>query len=106
MEHLWDNVSSRVDEFFFQRHMEKYLSVAYRMKCLVDEYLSNHSYRFISEIHPEPEPDWPKVSIDVKISVATYDLVLKVWEEVCNFVYPLFERKDVCGVFLHFELLE
>ena len=82
------------------------MNVASQMKCLVDEYLSDHSYRFTSDIHPDGEPDWPRVSIDVKISVATYSLVLKVWKEVCDLVYPKFGKEQVRGVFLHFDVLE
>lgn len=86
--------------------MERYLKIAAKMKILVDEYLVNHSYKFTSEICSEPEPDWPKVSIDVKVSVATYGLVLKVWEEVGGYVYPQFKIEDLKGVFLSFDLLD
>lgn len=106
MERLWKDVSARMDGFFFNRSMKKYLNVANRMKVLVDDYLFRHSYRFISEVRPEPELDWPKVSINVKVSVASYSFVLKVWEEVCNYVYPVFGVDETCGVFLAFDLLE
>ena len=106
MEKLWNNISARIDNFFFNRHMKRYLKVANEMKLLVDDYLLRHNYKFTSEVHPDPEPDWPKVDIKVKVSVATYALVLKVWEEVGNYVYPCFNIDEIRGVFLSFKLLE
>lgn len=106
IEELWNKISQRIDDFFLNRQMKRYLKVANEMKILIDDYLSRHSYKFTSKINPDPEPDWAKVDIEVKISVATYALVLKVWDEVCNYVYPRFNIEENHGVFLSFDLLE
>lgn len=86
--------------------MRRYEQTARKVKEVVDEYLANHSYRFVSSVFPDPEPDWPKVDVKVQVSIADYKLLLKLWEEVDNYAYAQTPKVDRCGVYISMSMLE
>jgi hypothetical protein len=107
MERLWNKISSSINQIFFNRRLRKNLEIANKMLPLINEYLSNHNYKFTSKIDFDNwQRDWPKLDIEIKIAVANYKVVLKVWEEVDAYIYPMFNINEYHDVFIHFDLLE
>ncbi len=107
MERLWNKVSGNIDQFFFNLHLRKNLETANKMLPLINEYLFNHNYKFTSKIDFDSwEKDWPKIVIEIKIAVATYEIVPRVWGEVCGYIYPIFNIDETIDIYIHFDLLE
>jgi len=103
---LLEGLADRIKRHYFESDMHRYEQTAWKVKGAVDQYLKNHSYRFVSNVVPDPEDDWPKVDVKVQVSTANYQTLLKLWEEVSEYVYPQIPTRDLQGVFISMHMLE
>ena len=103
---ILEGLAHRIERHYFERDMRRYEQVAWQVKEAVDQYLKDHSYRFVSGVFPDPEPDWAKVDVRVQVSIADYKLLLKLWEEVDNYAYAQIPKLDRRGVFTSMSMLE
>jgi len=103
MERAWDVISGRINSFFNNRRMNRYIKAANIVKQKTDDYLRKNNIKFTSKIVDDSEWGWSKVSVDIIVDLDNYDEVFKLWDKLCEVGYEGISKEDLHGVMLHVE---